>query len=45
MSYSRTRAKNGKKIKPKFNKKTLTNKITDSSHMEEYVHAYEHIVM
>ena len=41
MSYSRTRATTGKKIKPKFNKKTLTNKITDPSHMEEYVHAYE----
>lgn len=41
MSYSRTRATTGKKIKPKFNKKTLTNKITDPSHMEEYVYAYE----
>ena len=41
MSYSRTRATTGKKIKPKFNKKTLTNKITDQSHMEEYVNAYE----
>ena len=41
MSYSRTRATTGKKIKPKSNKKTLTNKITDPTHMEKYVHAYE----
>lgn len=40
MSYSRTRATTGKKIKPKSSKKTLTNKITDSTHMEKYVDAY-----
>ena len=40
MSYSRTRATTGKKIKPKSSKKTLTNKITDPTHMEKYVDAY-----
>ena len=41
MSYSRTRATTGKKIASKSSKKTLTNKITDPTHMEKYVHAYE----
>ena len=41
MSYSRTRATTGKKIASKSSKKTLSNKITDPTHMEKYVHAYE----
>ena len=41
MSYSRTRATTGKKIASKSSKKTLSNKITDPTHMKKYVHAYE----
>ena len=41
MSYSRTRATTGKKIKPKSSKKTLTNKITLSKHMDKYMDAYK----
>jgi len=41
MSYSRTRATTGKKIKPKSSKKTLTNKITLPKHMDKYMDAYK----